>query len=368
MGFLSDLSDKFMKKSGQRIQLKVCMMGPRGVGKTTILTSIFHDSDSKLNKNGLYLIPQGITKDRIDEGKDALLNIFKEIPDESSTPLPGINATKGVTEFLFKLGLKGSDANKNKNASVDVSIEDFPGEFVNETHPEHNLVLDYIKESHVIMVAIDSVYLMELEGKYNENRNMSSYLCEKINTILSKLDEKERKIILLVPLKCEKYAVSNKLPELSKTVCEVYKPLVDNVLQNYKERIGIFVTPIQTLGGVVFNKFVCDDNNELVLDIENNNSPIPQFKFFRAIPTHAPMYMPAYCVQPLYYLISFTLNQYKYNKSQGGAVGTLFKNLFSMFSSDLEFYQACQNFVSKIKTSGDGYLSLNNPKLVNTNF
>lgn len=54
--------------TGQHIQLKVCMMGPRGVGKTTILTSIFHDSDAKLNKDGLYFSAVGETALKLEEG------------------------------------------------------------------------------------------------------------------------------------------------------------------------------------------------------------------------------------------------------------------------------------------------------------
>lgn len=202
--------------TGQHIQLKVCMMGPRGVGKTTILTSIFHDSDAKLNKDGLYFSAVGETALKLEEGYKKLAEIFKEIPDENATPLPGIDASKGVTEFQFKLGLKGDVAHKDKRASVGLTIKDFPGEFVNENHPEHGQVIQFIKESQVIILAIDAVHLMEENGKYNENRNQSSYMCNKISTILKQLDSTERKLILIVPLKCEKYFMQ-KVCQLSQT-------------------------------------------------------------------------------------------------------------------------------------------------------
>lgn len=66
--------------TGQHIQLKVCMMGPRGVGKTTILTSIFHDSDAKLNKDGLYFSAIGETALKLEDGYKNLQKSSKRFP------------------------------------------------------------------------------------------------------------------------------------------------------------------------------------------------------------------------------------------------------------------------------------------------
>ena len=365
-----DIKDKFGGKkdiTGQRIQLKVCMMGPRAVGKTTILTSIFHDSGNKLLESQLYFTPLGQTSDVLNDGYHQLSGIFNQITDESSTPLPGVDATKQITTFDFQLGLMGNGANKKqKRCSVDVNITDFPGEFVDENHLEHSKVVEYIKDSQVIMVAIDTVHLMEEDGKYNEARNRSSYLCEKIIKLLDKLPESERKLILLVPLKCEKYAIEEKFVELDRNVERYYSKLIEAIREEkYSRRIGLFITPIQTLGGVTFDKFGKDDTGEIIIDPEDNCPKYVKYKFHRALPDRPPMYMPAYCIQPLYYLIAFALSQYKYEKDQGGILSTMFKGLFGLFSSDLNFYQACRNFVSKIKKEGQGFKVINNPGFVN---
>lgn len=352
---------------GQHIQLNVCMMGPRGVGKTTVLTSIFHDSDKMLNKDGLYFSACGETRDKIEDGYQQLCDIFREIPDEQATPLPGINATKGISEFKFRLGLKGDGARKDKRTSVNVTITDFPGEFVDENHTEYAKAQEFIKKSELIILAIDAVHLMEEEGKYNEVRNKSVYMCKKISTMLKLLGSTERKVILFVPLKSEKYFIQKRMTELTDKVCKAYKPLIDDVRANYGGQIGLFVTPIQTLGGVTFNQFGKGADGNVALNMDGCPSDV-KYKFFRIFSDKKPMYMPAYCVQPLYYLVAFALSQYKANQKSGGILGTMFKGVFSLFSSDLEFYQACQNFVSKIKTDGDGYVTLNNPKIINTNF
>lgn len=367
MGLIDQLKSAFGGKNditGQRIQLKVCMMGPRAAGKTTILTSIFHDSDKVLPTAGLYFKPMGNTMTTLKKGYDDLCEIFEHIPDESATPLPGVKASKEKTTFDFQLGLKGQ-GNKDKRTSVDVNITDFPGEMVDETHPNHTEVLEFIKQSHVMMVAIDAVHLMEEDGRFNEVRNRSQYMCEKISGMLEQLDKDERKLILFVPLKCEKYAVEQKMHDVSARVMKAYQPLIQDVEENYKNRIGLFIVPIQTLGGVVFDKFGRDTSGNILLNAEDNNCPSDvRFKFFRAIPDRKPVYMPAYCVQPLYYLIAFALSEYKAEKGKGGVFSSFFKGLFGLFSSDLDFYQACRNFVANIKTTGQGFVVINNPNMI----
>ena len=369
MSIISSIKERFGGSkdiTGQHIQLKVCMMGPRAVGKTSILTSIFHESDRKLIESKLYFKAVGTTGEVLQKGYDQLSGIFEHITDETATPPPGVNASKEITTFDFQLGLKGSGANpKQKHSNVDVNITDFPGEFVDENHPEHQKVVDYINGSQVIMVAIDTVHLMEEDGKYNEARNRSSYLCKKIALLLDQLPETERKLILLVPLKCEKYAIEQKWDELDKKVKDAYAELIDKVKEEkFSHRIGLFITPIQTLGGVKFDKFGRDENGNVLNDLEDKCPKEVLYKYHRAVPGREPMYMPAFCIQPLYYLIAFALNQYKFNKDQGGVFSTMLKGLFGLFSSDLDFYQACRDLVANVKINGHGFQIINNPNFI----
>lgn len=349
-----EVQEAINKQTGQCIDLNICMMGPRAVGKTTILTSIFHEADKSFGSSPLKFFPTDGTRTAIKNGRKELDEIFKNYLGEDDVPLPGIEASKSVTRFHFDLGLKG------KNKSADVNIVDFPGEFVDENHLEHSKVVEFVKKSHIIFVAVDSVYLMEEEGKYNEIRNRSKYLCEKICSLLKQIDQKERKLIMFVPLKCEKYCVEHKIDKVTNEVIRQYSVLIKDVLDNYNDRIGIAITPIQTLGGVVFDKFVKGIDGNLVYD-EDGATPKIQFKFYSQIPGHAPMYLPAFCVQPLYYLIAFAVSQYKNNKGKGGVIGSIFSGISGLFSSDLVFYEACQSFANNIKTGGNGFKLINNP-------
>lgn len=369
MGIFDTLGEIFGGKkdiTGQRIQLGVCMMGPRAVGKTSILTSIFHESGNKLIGSKLYFNAIGQTSEVLEKGYDQLSGIFDNISDESATPPPGVNASKEINIFEFQLGLKGSGADKQKRSSVDINITDFPGEFVDEKHPQHMNVVNYINDSHVIMVAIDTVHLMEEDGMYNEARNRSSYLCDKISNLLDKLPETERKLILLVPLKCEKYAIEGRWDELDDKVKKAYEVLIKKVQEEkFNRRIGLYITPIQTLGGVKFDKFGRDEFGKIIVDPNDNCPQQVLYKYHRLRPDQNPIYMPAFCVQPLYYLIAFALSQYKFQKDQGGVLSTIFKGICGLFSSDLKFYEACQNLVANIKTNGHGFSTINNQKFIN---
>lgn len=352
---IKDATEKINKHIGQSIELNICMMGPRAVGKTTVLSSIFFDADKSFGSSELKFEPTGETKTVIDEkGRKELENIFSNYKGEDDVPLSGTEASKSVTRFHFDLGIKG------KNKSADINIVDFPGEFVDENHIEHSQVVEFIKKSHIILVAIDSVYLMEEEGKFNEIRNRSKYMCEKICSLLKQIDQKERKLIMFVPLKCEKYCVEHRIDDVTNEVIRQYSSLIKDILDNYKDRIGIAITPIQTLGGVVFDKLVKGGDGNYEYD-EDGVTPKIQFKFYSQIAGRAPMYIPAFCVQPLYYLIAFAVSQYKNNKGKGGVIGSIFSGIGGLFSSDLVFYEACQSFANNIKTEGNGFRLINNP-------
>lgn len=351
---LKETAEVVNTSTGQCIELNICMMGPRAVGKTTVLTSIFHGADKAFGASALKFMPTDETMNIIGDGRKELDNIFQNYKGENDVPLSGIKANKSVTRFHFDLGLKG------KNKSADVNLVDFPGEFVDENHIEHHQVVEFIKKSHMILIAVDSVYLMEEKGEYNEIRNRSKYMCEKICSLLKQIDKEERKLILFVPLKCEKYYVENRINDVTNEVIRQYSALIKDVQNNYKDRIGIAITPIQTLGGVVFDKFLRGSGGNFEFD-EDGVTPKIQFKFYSQIAGQGPVYMPAFCVQPLYYLIAFAVSQYKNNKDRGGFLISIFKGIGGLFSSDLVFYQACQDFAINIKTKGNGFRLIHNP-------
>ena len=67
---------EFRKYIGHEIGMKMCMMGPKGVGKTSILTSIFSGTQSDLIKTNLSIRAQGTTLTEIEEKEYLFEKIF----------------------------------------------------------------------------------------------------------------------------------------------------------------------------------------------------------------------------------------------------------------------------------------------------
>ena len=345
---------------GQRISLKVCMMGPRAVGKTSILASIFHETDEKLISSDLNFSPTGGTMTKLKKHYEELYGIFANVSDVMDKPRGGIHASDSTQEFHFTLGLKG------QQPSVDIDMTDFPGEFLESTHVHHETVVRFIRESQVIMIAVDTVHLMEENGLFNENRNQSSYLCSKIIGVLKLLDPNDAKLILIVPLKCEKYMYENRMDEVVSKIRKAYEQLLGFIAQkddtfNFHDRIAVGVTPIATLGGIVFSHFGKNEKGEIEIEETDNGCPSETcYKFY----THNPQYSPCFCVQPLYYLIAFAIRQYELQKDNGNFVTKALKGIASLFSSDSAFYRACKELTSNIIVNGKGYKVIQNPELI----
>ena len=47
--------------TGQHATMRACMMGPRAVGKTTILTAIFHNTSESIAQTQLKFVPNANT-------------------------------------------------------------------------------------------------------------------------------------------------------------------------------------------------------------------------------------------------------------------------------------------------------------------
>lgn len=73
---------------------------------------------------------------------------------------------------------------KDRSKSINISIKDFPGEYL-DSKPEE--VSNFIEESHIVMIAVDTPYLMEENGKYNEEKMRSIMLSHSSRIMLNQL-------------------------------------------------------------------------------------------------------------------------------------------------------------------------------------
>lgn len=331
-----DILKKISHAARQHATMKACMMGPRSVGKTTVLTSVFFDSSKSFAHTNLTFVADKETQELMSTRHIELLHVFDERQSIQDTPEAGLSATNQIHTFLYAFGIK------NKKNCVDLEIKDFPGEFV-EDPLHHDEIRAFVNESNTILIAIDTPHLMEKDGLYNEAKNKVAAITDFLIQEFARTEGD--KLVLLVPLKCEKYFYEKRIEEVSDAVERAYRVLIDKIRGVYAQRVTCAITPILTMGGVVFDSF--DDSS-----LTPGGYPVAaRYKFYEKHPEFAPMF----CAQPLYYLLSYVTRQYEDNKSKGNFFSRMFCALFDLFSSDIDLLNELKAMNKYRLTDKSGY-------------
>lgn len=311
-------------------EINICMMGPRSVGKTTIMTSIFYEMSEGLSDTKLYMA----FTNPAENGKMGAFyqSLRRAVERQNPSELP---ASYSEEQFRFDIGLKG------RQPSVKLVVQDYPGEYLAN---QSEKVREFVQRSQIVLVAIDTPYLMETDQDCNEARNqikvVTEYLTGNVDTIKNKL-------VLLVPLKCERYAHDGRIEEVSEKVSSVYGGLKDSFVQN---NIACIVTPIQTLGGIELDKMV--DNPDALDGVWMKSI----YRSYAA----APKYTPLFCRQPFYYLLAYTAchTEWQQAHTSGSFIDRLLSALGAYLKKDKDFYSEIRGLQSKLFYNEKGFKTI----------
>ena len=307
-------------------QLNVTMLGPRGVGKTTMLASMYERFSSAV-ETSLQLTPDGessaVLEDRLGELRSLALRFVAG---------EGVVGNQEESEFLFGLG------KKNQEPSLDLRFRDFPGGWLASrggTSEERRLVDAFVRSSHVVVVAIDAPALMERDGRWHELVNRPQQIADIIKR--NRVPEGEGKLLLLTPIKCEKYMQTPEDAEaLNARVKDGYRALLNHTgAPELGELYTVVVTPVQTVGCVRLNS----------VDLGPDGEPV--FRFIKA--SHNARYQPRDTVQPLRYILLYLLHLHLQQRRGG-----LFGYLRELFGFNSHLHQAVRDLATGVKT-GHGF-------------
>lgn len=295
--------------SKTHMELNMCMLGARSVGKTTVMTAIFDDSRSSngLSKSKIVLMAKDDTRKELLAKKLSLQEVFDERKDVVEA---GIAASSAVHTFNFEMGLLG------RTPCINFNVIDYPGEFIQSNQ---EFVNEQIAKSSVVLIAIDSPYLMEQNAEYNEERNQVSFI---YNYLKENIDAFSNKLIMLVPLKCEKYFYEDRMNELNARVKDCYEDII-NLFEN-TVNVAMVITPILTMGGVEFERFELKDGK-----------PIARYTFIKDNPQFSPMF----CIQPMYYMVSFIAQQYKSHRGDVNWIGSILQRIYDVIDKNEELFE-----------------------------
>ncbi|NEN97532.1 MAG: hypothetical protein F6K50_18980 [Moorea sp. SIO3I7] len=260
-------------------ELKVTMLGHRGVGKTSVLTAMYEQFSDTFKEADLQLTPDpessALLQQRLGELK-GLLDDFEATG--------GLEGDQNPQSFKFGLGKIGD------KPSLQLTFQDFPGGYLDDKDGE--FVKKIMHECVAVLIAIDAPALMEANGKWHHLMNRPKQICDIFSRSYG--DLKEPRLVILVPVRCEKYLQNEEdATKLLHCIKDKYAELLRLFKsENLLTKIACVITPIQTVGTVIFNN----------IRVVNQR---PRF-YFRKI-SHDAGYSPKDSDQPLRYLLSFLL-------------------------------------------------------------
>lgn len=322
--FFQSAKELFQKPIEGPRKIKITVFGPRGVGKTSLLTAMSEQFDRTTQKTVLMLRPE-LKTSLIMQDKRAELKSCFDNQDELEAR-GGIKGTTETQDFEFSLVKAGMDA------SVKLFFKDFPGkDLISDIESVTNL----LDECGIVLIAIDAPALMEEEGRWHDLINKPNLVTDYFKTAYQNL--KEPRLVIFVPLKCEKY-MRQYPANLLNRVHEGYSSLIEFFDKpNLRYHVVAVVTPIQTLGNVEFSR----------IKVQNlNGHPYPQFYFRK---TNTATYAPRDCEQPLRYLLRFLL---KIHLEQRFVIWKYFRKVLGDIFEDIAFREAAIEFAKNCKTTG----------------
>ncbi len=357
------------------MEINVLMLGGRRCGKTSILAAMQECFDNMFGKTDLTIAPADVeTMMKLDEKREELKSYYMKdkyfIPDD--------NPTSEINEYSFYISLKSK-----KSSRVKLKFTDINGEFMDDSSKidfDNGEVANLVKEADVIMVAIDTPYLMEAlpdddiesVGLYNNRKNKCTQIDGLIKNCFQTDENSREKMILFVPLKCEKYywnrSAGNPFPnDLAITAIRLksaFKNLMDYLTQENNRRCyEVAITPIMTMGNVVFSGFKREINKdtgerEYIMNTKFNYPSQAEYNV-RDTASQDKVTKPApqFCEQPFIYVILYMLRltqkQLSAKEKSGGIFGAIVNTAKRMlgyaFAEDFAAQET--TLLSNIKTN-----------------
>lgn len=276
----------FLEKLFNNQPLKVTMLGPSGVGKTSMLAAMYDQFDT---------ISQDLQL-QADQETESILD--KRLQDLKSMVGDSIKSEEGLAGTAvddpifhrFQLGEIGA------KPVLKIQFQDYPGGWIDTKNKDEDEDKDKIKkvktlirESAAIVVPIDAARLMEKDGKYHNKYNKPDRINDLLKTVYENLDFP--RLVILAPVKCEKY-MQDDPSKLFKRVKEGYTEVLNRLnSEKLLPKVAVVITPVQTVGNIIFSR------------IEENEDDQPMFCYRRCSPDES--YQPKDTEIPLKVLLSF---------------------------------------------------------------
>lgn len=241
--------------------LKVLMMGGRRCGKTSALASMFDQMINGEVKNYLTVADRTKIETKGFETQDSLGGKTLELENMLETNKGNSNiflVDKGPTSnfWLYNLHLQIP----GKRREMDIEFRDSAGEFFEAAGIHAAETSEYIQNCDVFVIVIDTPYLMGPVEESTmdlcpESINLGTNRVMDIQNFLTNIndnDGKDAKMVVFVPLKCEKWVKEKRINEVTARIKTVYATCIQNLMAYSKMSISII--PMETSGNILFSE------------------------------------------------------------------------------------------------------------------
>lgn len=313
------------------LTINVMMVGGRRCGKTSVLAAMQKCFENSFGTSNLLLSPEdNNTLSVIESKQQEIRHYFYQAGNRQF--IPDNSPTSEINHYAFNMKLKGHQGSK-----ILIDFVDYPGEWIKDTdHIEQISALMEI--SNVILIAIDTPYLMEKGGIYCDGRNYNYRIIEMLRTNLNNTDSQIPRLVLFVPLKCERY--KDKMNEVTMRVQKEYKVLFDFFAGANAKYFESAILPIFTMGGAAFDRFERDAEGNVIMD-EKSNIPQTALYYFPNTEINEPS--PRYCEQPMIYILTYMLEILSTVQKKNSGAGTLSSWYTDIYNYCVEYLDSWLN-------------------------
>lgn len=365
-----------LKKIGNKLHFNVFLLGPRRVGKTSILASMISSFKDVAHNTHIHIDPDKDTEKLLQDSRIKLQKVHESYRRHGIYSHFSMDESpnRDSNDYTFEITYDSADGGTKKNMAQ-VVFKDRPGEWLTEDEHEEEII-SLLDETDVLLVAIDTIQMMEEGGAFCESMHRTMILQ---NYLMNSqfLNGDMQKMVLFVPLKCERYYHEGRMDEVNEAVHKHFKQIIDVVTTSaVAERTTAAITPILTMGGIEFDSIGRNEKNEIPVVKDKThyqlNSRIRSEYIFYRYYKADPKFTPKYCEQPVIYLLYYIAslanaqNQVKKQKKMFFFGSFLFAVLVAVccFISDImkdeNVAVSLDMLKSKIKRAGDGYEIINN--------
>lgn len=306
---------KLFNRFSEKNTIRVVILGGQHCGKTAMLARMhraFNDICRHMGKADIRSVATS---------HDNLINLYTvekgiyTLPKEKSLQkefiFPNSIAKAIIPEtYEFELFSQGK-------AHMTIELVEISKKYW-ENDPE--IVAEVIRKAQAIVVAIDTPSLCERSGRYCQQNNSIDAITHIITAAIcnnnSNIDDFSHKLILFVPLKCEKEIISDNgevnikgMEMVCRNVKEHYCELISRMRNDgLRDRITMAILPISTIKEIEWCRFAKNEDKAV------EGQP---YSYFRLRPNLIEKVLyegpgHEFCEQPLIYILIHALEYAKW--------------------------------------------------------